>query len=374
MTNMKEETRLLLDKLYNLKSHESVILTNMNYEKQQAEETKSRTTKEKNALESKIKTLTAEETLLAEQGNSLVSVLKNINKDDFSTVLEKLDIDFDPNSLKVKVEDLLPRAVDKVKREKAESNEKLKTIGKEMHDASTMISELVIRREEALSNQSKLKEYFRLSLEGNINITREELTSLLAKFELSEDEIKEAAKILMFPEDGLFEYESYKGEVPKNGKSFSDVFAEAKQIKINEHVKEEPIKLEVKEEPLVINTDDSLKIKQVLNNMGFNSLDFSLTDLDYIKRNLNENILEKNVKLIRTLEINKDIFIDNVELLNDIELENKLTILLDIGKLPFDIYLNPNVLVKYNFNELQKSIKSLKDSGLDPKRVPLMAF
>ena len=144
MTNMKEETRLLLDKLYNLKSHESVILTNMNYEKKQAEETKSRTAKEKNTLESKIKTLTAEETLLGEQGNSLVNVLKNINKDDFGTVLEKLDIDFDPNGLKMKVENLLPKAVEKVKKEKAESNDKLKTIGKEMHDASTLISELVI--------------------------------------------------------------------------------------------------------------------------------------------------------------------------------------------------------------------------------------
>ncbi len=369
MTNMKEETRLLLDKLYNLKSHESVILTNMNYEKKQAEETKSRTAKEKNTLESKIKTLTAEETLLGEQGNSLVNVLKNINKDDFGTVLEKLDIDFDPNGLKMKVENLLPKAVEKVKKEKAESNDKLKTIGKEMHDASTLISELVIRKEEALSNQNKLKEYFKLSLEGNINITREELTSLLTKFELSEEEIKEAAKILMFPEDGLFEYDSHKGEVPRNGKSFSDVFAEAKQIKT-----EEPIKVDIEEKPAKVELDDSLKVKQVLNNMGFNSLDFSLTDLDYIKRNLNQSILEKNVKLVRSMEINKDIFIDNVELLNDIELENKLTILLDIGKLPFDIYLNPNVLVKYNFNELQKSIKSLKDSGLDPRRVPLMAF
>ena len=64
MTNMKEETRLLLDKLYNLKSHESVILTNMNYEKKQAEETKSRTAKEKNTLESKIKTLDRKSTRL----------------------------------------------------------------------------------------------------------------------------------------------------------------------------------------------------------------------------------------------------------------------------------------------------------------------
>ncbi len=361
--NIKDETRILLDKLYNLKSSDSVILKNMNYEKQQAEDTKSRTSKEKGLLESKIQTLSAEEKLLAEEGNSLINVLKNINKDDFGLVLEKLEISFDPANLKNRVEQSLPSAIEKVKREKNQSSEKLKTIGKEMHDASTLISELAIRKEEAISNQNKLKEYFKLSLEGNINITREELTSLLAKFELSKDETKEAAKILMFPEDGLFEYDANNGEVPKNGKSFQEVFEEAKIPADN---KVTPSKKEEK--------DQSLKIKDILSNMGFNALDFSITDLDYIKRNLNEQVLEKNVKLVKSLDMNKDLFIDNVELFNDIELENKLTVLIEIGKLPFDIYLNPNVLVKYNFNELQKSIKSLEESGLDPKKVPLMAF
>ena len=62
---------------------------------------------------------------------------------------------------------------------------------------------------------------------------------------------------------------------------------------------EEPIKVDIEEKPAKVELDDSLKVKQVLNNMGFNSLDFSLTDLDYIKRNLNQSILEKNVKLVR---------------------------------------------------------------------------
>ena len=39
-----------------------------------------------------------------------------------------------------------------------------------------------------------------------------------------------------------------------------------------------------------------------------------------------------------------------------------------------NIYLNPNVLIKYNLMELDSAIKVLEDSGLEPKNVPLMAY
>ena len=39
-----------------------------------------------------------------------------------------------------------------------------------------------------------------------------------------------------------------------------------------------------------------------------------------------------------------------------------------------DIYLNPNILIKYNLTELYNAITALKDSGLEPDKVPLMAF
>ena len=48
--------------------------------------------------------------------------------------------------------------------------------------------------------------------------------------------------------------------------------------------------------------------------------------------------------------------------------------LVNVGKDPFDIYLNPNVLLKYDLEELKQAINILTDSGLDPKKVPLMAF
>ncbi len=377
MKNISLDVKTLLDKLYNLKSEDSVILTKIDSEKKLAEDTKTRTKLEKDALESKIQKLTAEEKLLAEEGASLIAVLKNINRADFDVVLEKLNIDFNPDEVKNRVETHLPEVIDLVKRDNLSSMENLSSIEKEMHDAITMIDELAIRKDEALSNQNKLNEYFNLSLNGNINITRDELTSLLAKFELTDEEQREAAKILMFPEDGLFNYEENIKEVKKSGKSFSDVFAEAKNNIIEEDLTEKIATIEETKAPIVEEEKvevEEIDVKALLKELGFDYLDFTASDLEYIEKNLNKAKFEDNIKLITELEINKDIFIENVELFNDSELKDKINILLEIGKVPFDIYLNPNVMVKYNLEELINSINTLKESGLDPKKVPLMAF
>ena len=81
-----------------------------------------------------------------------------------------------------------------------------------------------------------------------------------------------------------------------------------------------------------------------------------------------------NIEYLNKIGLNKDLLIDNIEFFNDSELKSKIEKLLEIGKTPFDIYLNPNILNKYNLNELTKVINELKESGLDPKKVPLMAF
>ena len=75
---------------------------------------------------------------------------------------------------------------------------------------------------------------------------------------------------------------------------------------------------------------------------------------------------EKGIKL--------DMFIDNVELLYDKEFESKINRLLEVGKEPFDIYLNPSILIKYNKENLDNTIERLINSGLDPKKVPLIAY
>ena len=251
MKMLSSEVKTLLDKLYNLRGEDSVILAKMNKEREEAIETGERTKNEKEVLLNKIDKLTKEEETLQEEGNKLTSILSNINRDDFANVLDRLQIDFDPASINEKITNMLPETIEKVVIENKKASEELESVETEMNNAITKVEELGIRKDEALSNQAKLNEYFALALEGNINITRDAITSLLEKFDFNEDEQREAAKILMFPEDALYEYDaSFKSGSQTSGKTITEVLMEAKKESKPE-VKEKIVeKEEVKDENL----------------------------------------------------------------------------------------------------------------------------
>ena len=194
MKMLSSEVKTLLDKLYNLRGEDSVILAKMNKEREEAIETGERTKNEKEVLLNKIDKLTKEEETLQEEGNKLTSILSNINRDDFANVLDRLQIDFDPASINEKITNMLPETIEKVVIENKKASEELESVETEMNNAITKVEELGIRKDEALSNQAKLNEYFALALEGNINITRDAITSLLEKFDFNEDEQREAVK------------------------------------------------------------------------------------------------------------------------------------------------------------------------------------
>ena len=358
----------LLDKLYNLRGEDSIVLSKMEKERELATETKERTTSEKATLQEKIENLTDEERILGEQGENLVTALSNIKTDDYKTVLDKLKIDFNPDKLSEQISKSLPETINKVQEETKSAQDELVKVETEMNTAIATIEELAIRKDEALENQTRLNEYFELALNGNINITRDSITSLLEKFDFSEDECREAAKILMFPEDALYEYEERLKNVEQPGKSISEVFAEAK-----ENVVEEPEKVEnevVEDTPL----SPKDELISLLTELGFDYLDFTNNDLEKILANYNEADLRRNVEFAKSHDLKLDLFIDSVELLYDKEFEQKINQLLEVGKEPFDIYLNPGVLVKYDNEKLESMINTLRDSGLDPRKVPLIAY
>ena len=421
---ISNEVKALLDKLYNLRGEDSVILAKMNKEREEAIETGERTKNEKEVLLEKIAKLTKEEETLQEEGNKLISLLSNINRDDFANVLDRLQIDFDPASINDKVNKMLPSTIEKVVAENKLASEELENVETEMNNAITKVEELGIRKDEALSNQAKLNEYFNLALEGNINITRDAITSLLEKFEFNEDEQREAAKILMFPEDALYEYDGiYKSRDKASRKTITDVLVEAKkesQAENKEEVKkveetapeveaslEAPSALEdifdkvitennIPEiETVAEETNDEVKplfnenqsevsvgkektekekLTEILTSLKVN--DSLLTDeqLEKILANYDEELIKTNIGALKEYKISLDIIKENPEVLYDKELKEKLEKLINIGKEARDISLMPSILVKYDLKGLNNTINVLQISGLDPKKVPLMAY
>lgn len=406
---ISNEVRTLLDKLYNLRGEDSVILAKMNKERQEAIETGERTKNEKEVLLDKIAKLTQEEETLKDEGSKLISLLSNINRDDFANVLDRLQIDFDPALINEKVNKMLPTTIEKVASEREESTVELENVELEMNNAITKVEELGIRKDEALSNQRKLNEYFALALEGNINITRDAITSLLEKFDFNLDEQREAAKILMFPEDALYEYDGiYKSRDKASRRTITDILVEAKKEseteskEVQENIPELEASLEQSSTledifdkvitenniPEVENITENTELNveptneenetEKLNNL-LTSLEVNVNALtsDIIKKiltNYDEELIKTNVNTLKGYKISLDIINNNPEVLYDKELKEKLDKLINIGKEARDISFTPSILVKYDLKGLNNTINVLQISGLDPKKVPLMAY
>lgn len=384
MKILSPEVTKLLDKLYNLRGEDSVIFKEMASSEEKANATKERTTEEKSSLQEKIAGLERDSKNLSEQGKKLISVLSNIDKNEYATVIERLNINFDPEALTKNLNDTLPDTIEKVNSEIKDSQEELVRVEEEMNSAITEIEEIGIRRDAAVANQAKLNEYFELALNGNINITRESITALLEQFDFNEEETREAAKILMFPEDALYDYDSKLKEEQK--RSISEVMQEAKSY--DEHIEEtkeekkeivtspkEEIKIEEStpvEEPK--KTFDKEDLMDLFSEIGLDYLDYTTRDLEEVLANFDEKVIRRNVEIFKKNDLSLDIFVDHISLLYDRELEAKVDRLLRIGKTALDIYLNPNVLTKYDYRNLDKAIILLQNSGLDPKKVPLMAY
>ena len=383
---MTINTEGLLDKLYNLRGSDSEILKEMNREKQKAEETRNRTTEEKKNLQTNIQNLKELKDKLVDEGEKFKEVLKGINSHDYDTVLDRLHIDFNPQDILDKLERNLPKTIETVEFDTKKAEDELIKVEDEMNKAITTIEELGIRKDTALANQEKLNEYFELSLSGRMNVTRDSITSLLCEFGFNEEEQRETAKILMFPEDALYAYDERVKAKEKSGKSISEVIQEAKTI-----VDDEVLSNNIDEEKTIddafvndyeedndIYVDASKDIKDVvldvLEENGIDYLDFTSEEIDSLIANFDKETVESNIDFMNDNGIDLDVFINHVSMMYDKELQSKIELLLSIGKESLDIYLNPSILVKYNYDELKNAISLLQGNGMDPKDVPLMAY
>lgn len=373
MKTLTPEVNALLDKLYNLRGEDSVILIEMEKQKKKAEETRERTTEQKKDLQKKISELEKLHEELDEQGEKLKEVLSGIHREEYKTVLERLRIDFNPTALVEKLDHSLPKTIDSVKEDTKKAEDELVKVEEEMNNAITTIEEVGIRKDAALGNQEKLNEYFELALTGRINITRDSITSLLEQFKFTEEEQREAAKILMFPEDALFAYDEKIKSKEKSGKSIGEVISEAKTASMEEP-KIEETEDHAMEEETPASIDPKEEVILTLKEEGIDYLDFKADEIDELIANFDEETLRKNIELIKKKGLGLDIFHSNIKLFYDLELAEKIEMLIKNGKEIMDIYLNPAVVIKYNKEELKNRILDIKANGLEPSEVPLMAY
>ena len=120
--------------------------------------------------------------------------------------------------------------------------------------------------------------------------------------------------------------------------------------------------------------DEEETMMDLFKRLGLSEIMFVESELSDLINLEDKEIVEKNVNILNKYDINLDIVSDNVNILSDPELEEKIEKILETGKTKDDIYFNPSVIKKYDLKGLEDAINLLKENGLDPKKVPLMAF
>ena len=129
---------------------------------------------------------------------------------------------------------------------------------------------------------------------------------------------------------------------------------------------------EVKEEPKEAMTKE--KLTEKLSSLGIDAGLLTPSALTKVLENYDEELINNNIGILKDKKIDFKVIKGNADLLLDKELGEKISKLLEIGKLASDISLVPSVLTKYDLKGLTDTINVLQISGLDPKKVPLMAF
>ena len=230
----------------------------------------------------------------------------------------------------------------------------------------------------------------------------------------------------MFPEDALYEYDaSFRSGDKASGKTITEVLVEAKkesEVKepqtevVTEPSNIEPVKEsankdsvlkeifdKVIEENTIPEVEPTTTVSQssifeestlavaeeapkengqsekeilykVMQESGLAPEDYNAKTIEKLLANYDAETLKNNVAELRSKNIDLKILRNNIELLYDKELAQKIAKLLELGKEARDISLMPNVLVKYDLKGLNNTINVLQISGLDPRKVPLMAY
>ena len=210
MAQLSQNTIRLLDRLFNLKGEDNVIIKRIKDEISTTENEMTVTTQEKNNNEVQKNELQGKLTVFQNQSDSFKAVFEGIDDATFAS-LREIGIEFEISKMLSTIEEKAPDYI-------ASLNDQINEYGKKIEDNEHKIEELTnnlenLHRNQATSEEDRLKLTSLLDQSlSSSEIEREVLTvnfvkKILSLFDLfDENEIKELTKIIMFPDDGLFEY------------------------------------------------------------------------------------------------------------------------------------------------------------------------
>lgn len=251
MAELSQQTRKLLDRLFNLKSEDNVIIKKIQETIEDTERTIENTKNEKSENEVHRNELEGKLTVFATQTESFKNAFEGIDDATFAS-LRDIGIEFEISKMLSTIAEKAPDYISSLKEQIATFREKIKANEQSLNELDNHLVSLRADEAQAEENRLKLISLLEQSL-SNSEVEREVLTVNFVKKVLSlfdafdATEIRELTKLIMFPDDGLFEFAATYEERKANG---AIALEETPSVETREEQPEEtPAATVVQEEP-----------------------------------------------------------------------------------------------------------------------------
>ena len=279
MARLKQEELILLDKIYNLKdSEKNTIIVDLKEHISNIENEITNKNKERQQNEFEESDLKAKLEIFTNQSEAFCSTFGELNNDTFQSLKDigvDLEIGTILNTIKEKAPEYTKELTNRIEMIQGNINLSLDECQKLENDKKNLEEKL----EKSYADAANLAGLFEQSLSSD-ETEREALStkyvkSVISKFEMfSESEVVTLAKLLMFPDDGLYDYDKdYEDRVKNNFPvSFDkeDEFVEAtEEIKEEKTDKEESIEKTVELVKPIIDPKQPTQILPVIDTDDF---------------------------------------------------------------------------------------------------------
>ena len=231
----------ILEKLKNLIEPESSILTELHNKKNKIEDIVAKSTRNIAAKNETITHIKNDINALESQNKTLVEAFSHLKDTDLGLITNVLKLKINVKEDLDKLTNQLPLQITIRENDITDLETAIKKEEETLNDANTTIEEVEVSIKEALKNQSELIDLLEASSQGKVEITRDDVINILKKVKFNDKDAYKTAKLILFPEDELIPF-------------FKDYKFVKPTIKVEESVKEEPLKEENNED--IFSKDD----------------------------------------------------------------------------------------------------------------------
>lgn len=231
----------ILEKLKNLIEPESSILTELHNKKNKNEDIVAKATRNIAAKNETITHIKNDINALESQNKTLVEAFSHLKDTDLGLITNVLKLKINVKEDLDKLTNQLPLQITIRENDITDLETAIKKEEETLNDANTTIEEVEISIKEALKNQIKLIDLLEASSQGEVEITRDDVINILKEVKFNDKDAYKTAKLILFPEDELIPF-------------FKDYKFVKPTIKVEEPVKEEPLKEENNED--IFSKDD----------------------------------------------------------------------------------------------------------------------